>query len=1143
MGWKPGMGLGKYEQGLTAPILPTISITHNRKEPLLTCTYVPFLYDFELRVLSISKTSSVETTKSSTKILPQITGVINGRPVQILLDSGSEVSCISQNTYNTITNNENIYPLLPLTGVHLTGAMGQRSHRITSQVYVPFTIDNKEYDAVLLIVNKLAKQCILGTDWFQQNKAQLCFNNNQLIIPHVNGEHVIPFDHVSVTVHDVIHDSISTISTLQHEIPNTYESLDTLRNVTLNIDFDPTIQLELYNILKDNYQVFRTKPGLTDKYTHKIILHTTTPFIRKPYPIPLSLRPAVDKVIQDMETDGIIERMASPYASPVTAAKKKDGSVRLCLDARFLNDLMEADTEVPPQINELLQRFHGCKVFTTIDLRASFWQIPLDVDSRRYTAFLYNGKSYVFKVMPFGIKTATASFSRAMDIILGSEVREYAINYVDDLLITSSSIEHHLHHIKAVLEKLKEANITVNINKTEFCKKQVKFLGHIISAEGIAPDPEKVEAIRNFPIPHDVKHLRAFLGLCNYYRKFADSYSKTVLPLQALLKKNVKWNWTPVVQQAFDTTKDLFLKTVILHHPDSSKPYFIQTDSSNFAIGGVLYQENDQGDQLPIAFVSRSLRGPELNYTTTEKELLAILYALSKFRTMILGNNIIFRTDHRALEFLSKCKLHNERIARWTITLNDFNYSIQHIKGKDNFTADVLSRYSPDLHTISSNEQLLVAILDLNTIKTLTTFSTDSQLTKTLRGDMAKLAMLQQQDPYLSPIYKHLKSNEPITDRTITRKLDRFKLHDDVLIYLDGLTPTHTKLAVPESLVESFAWFYHSVLGHFGPSKVYNSIKHLLFWPNMYQRLKDILKTCDICQKAKYSNKNFHGPMNPILVNNPGELVCVDFYGPLPESRGKTAYILVVVDMFSKFTKLYTLRKATAKMAARKIIDDYNKVVKIDTLLSDHGSQFTSRTWAQELNTAGIRFTFSSIRHPQSNPAERIMRELGRPFRTYCHDKNSSWALHLRNIEQLFNTLPHITTGYSPHEIIYGKRPPLPLDYLIQRHLPPPASPATQHELFELVRRNTSAAASSRQKQHKGCDKLNIGDFVLLRVLSYSDKSQKLYAKFHLLYDGPFIVTAQPYPNAYTIKECTSDKIKGTHNIKNLKLYYRACHN
>lgn len=240
---------------------------------------------------------------------------------------------------------------------------------------------------------------------------------------------------------------------------------------------------------------------------------------------------------------------------------------------------MVADVETPPPAAELLRRFRGVKFVTTIDLRSSYWQIPLAPESKQYTAFLYNGRSYVYQVLPFGLKTAVASFSRAMDVILGPEIRQFIVNYIDDLLIASATLPEHLEHLRRVLQRLQEARMTVNLEKSNFLQTEVKFLGHIITIEGIKTDPDKVAAIRSFPVPQKSKHLRAFLGLCNYYRSFCERYSTETAPLNKLLKKGELWKWGWMEQNALDHVKNLFLRTVVLVHPDPTKTFYVQTAS------------------------------------------------------------------------------------------------------------------------------------------------------------------------------------------------------------------------------------------------------------------------------------------------------------------------------------------------------------------------------------------------------------------------------------------------------------------------------------------------------------------------------------------------------------------------------------
>lgn len=567
MGWSPGTSLGRNNQGIKVPIshnhIKKDKITHivlYNLNPYINCS----------RILTITKTLNTQQTKPKHTI-PHINVKIGSTELVALIDSGSEISCMDQSVFEQLTQ-KHTFPTLPLSNFHVRGAMGQKSSRISIQILIDLLIGDITTSVVLLVVNNLIRPLILGFDWFDEYKAIINFSEKCVNVTVATDTYKLPF--MTSTLQTTTLPESQTTCSIMHissDDTNLMEPIESLYTIINNLSFSQDIKSQLTKILQTHWRVFNTKPGLTDKYIHHIRLHTEKPFIKKQYPIPLSLRPDVDKTVTQLEQDGIITRIASPYANPITAVKKKDGTIRLCLDARYINNLMEADSESPPRIHDILQQLTGCTIFTIIDLRASFWQIPLDPDSRKYTSFLHNGHSYAFTVMPFGIKTATASFSRAMDIILGSEVREYAFNYVDDLLIASPSITQHLGHINAVLERLKEANMTINLAKTQFCTTKIKFLGHILTPEGILPDPEKVECIRNFPAPQNIKELRGFLGLCNYYRRFANFYSNITKPLTELLKKNKKWCWAKTEQDAFSSTKDIFINKLVLHHPDSSQ--------------------------------------------------------------------------------------------------------------------------------------------------------------------------------------------------------------------------------------------------------------------------------------------------------------------------------------------------------------------------------------------------------------------------------------------------------------------------------------------------------------------------------------------------------------------------------------------
>lgn len=1085
-------------------------------------------------ILSLVNKSVAGNQEYKIRAVPEIEIEICEQQVLALCDSGSEVSCISEEVWTKVKSAGFRPPTLPVNSIHLRGAVGQRSATVVVQTFLDVSIGERKFSIVALVVKNLVKPAILGADWLNEVKAVIDFDKKEIRLQENDVSHSAQF-HQTVEIEEQPEDYVDElIGTLEVGEPAPYnhdighlESVEALEAKVAPLSITAVAKRKLSDLLREFRAVFSKRPGLTDKYVHEIKMHDTTPFVKRPYPVPFPLRPAVDATISEMLDLGIIKREASPYASPMTVVKKKDGSVRVCLDARIINSKMIADCESPPAAEELLRRFHGVKVMTTVDLRSSYWQLPLTPESRQYTGFLYNGRSYTYQVLPFGLKTAVGSFSRAMDVILGPEVREFVVNYIDDLLIASNSVEEHLEHLRKVLEKLRDAQLTINLEKSHFFQGEVKFLGHILTPGGIQADPEKVSAIRNFPVPQKTKHLRAFLGLCNFYRKFCSQYSAATQPLNALLRKGVKWQWGRTEQEAFDNVKDLFLGAVVLHYPDTTKVFYVQTDSSGYGLGAELYQIQGDGSRGVIAFASKSLKGPELNYTTTEKELLGVIFALHKFRTYIQGAKIVIKTDHQALKFLNRCRLLSERLTRWTLLLSQFDYEMELVRGKDNVVADVLSRYPSDGQAVYEypREQPIVAMFEvLNTCELLQT--------------MQEIRQHQVADPVLGVIWRNKESGEPINDPNIQRIAAQYSISNDVLCYRSKISGDAV-LAVPKSLITTLIDYYHQLLGHFGATKTYQAMKTEYYWANMYSSVVERVRSCDVCQKMKHPNRTIQGPLTPILPDAPGDLVCVDFYGPLPRGRLGAKYVFVVIDAFSKYVKLYPLRSATAKIAAKRIVEDFAGIIRPKCVLSDHGTQFTSRIWKNTLQNAGIRATHSSIRHPASNPSERVMRELGRIFRTYCRENHRKWVDQLPRVEECMNAIPHVSTTFSPYEVLYGRRAPNPLDAVTSRLLPRRRQ-LTMAEIHRRVRNSLRHQAALRRRQQKGqLYQLEIDDWVLLKAKNTSDVDAHQIAKFMPLYSGPYKVIAKPHPNTYRIADVATGEPKGVYNMANLKFYHR----
>ena len=660
-GWRHNQPLGARATGLQTPLGVVVAPS----APCLIRENLCPLDSFQVATLRKSATDA-PANSSRLSVLPHVVISIFQEDFLALVDSGSEVTCINEEQFLSLSSRFHI-PSLPVASTHIRGATGQQSPRIKFQVWLEFSVGGQTSANVFLVVKNLIRPVILGVDWLSEVDAWLYFPEKVLSIRVREERHEVPFQVDSLVSEAESVNSMAYPVKLgaAPQLARTVVSLDTLKEKVDKIPALSTSQKDqLLVLLERRRAVFNELPGRTDKYVHTIKMHDTTPFLRKAYPIPFSLRPEVETVIKQMMDLGVVKREASPFASPMTAVRKKDGSVRVCLDARWINKQMVADCEAPRPPEELLQSLQSVRFLSTIDLRSSYWQIPLSPESTQYTAFLFNGQSYTYQVLPFGLKTAVGSFSRAMDVILGPEVREFAVNYIDDLLIASNTFEQHLEHLDKVLTRLQEAKMTVNLEKSTLLQPEVKFLGHLLSAEGVTTDPDKVRAIQEFPVPKSRKHLRAFLGLCGYYRRFCNKYSHSILPLTRLLRKESRWKWTGEEQESFAKTKELFLEAVILKFPDFNQVFYLQTDGSGMALGAELYQVVEGGDRGVLGFASRVLRGPELLYTVTEKELLAIIFGLQKFRTILLGHKLIIRTDHYALKFLKQFRLLNDRLTR-----------------------------------------------------------------------------------------------------------------------------------------------------------------------------------------------------------------------------------------------------------------------------------------------------------------------------------------------------------------------------------------------------------------------------------------------------------------------------------------------
>jgi len=403
---------------------------------------------------------------------------------------------------------------------------------------------------------------------------------------------------------------------------------------------------------------------------------------------------ALREYLDENLAKGFIRESSSPAGYPILFVPKKNGKLRLCVDYRKLNDITIKNRYPLPRIDEIMDRINGAQRYTKLDLQGAYNLVRIAQGEEWKTAFHTKMGLYEYLVMPMGLTNVPASFQALMNHVLWDHIDKICAVYLDDILVYSKDPKEHDHHVKLVLQKLEEYFLKVDLDKSEFDQEEVEFLGHIIGKNGIRMDPRKVQSVLEWPTPENLKDLQAFLGLANYYRRFIKSYSTIVTPLLRFTKKDVPFQWDEPAQKAFDALKEKFTTAPVLMVFDPTKPIYIETDASDYALGACLSQKDDQGRMHPVAFLSRKFSPAELNYQIHDKELMAIVVACQEWRQYIEGAayTITVYTDHKNLIYFTTTKELNRRQVRWWEVLSPYDLNIVHRPGRENTCADALSR-------------------------------------------------------------------------------------------------------------------------------------------------------------------------------------------------------------------------------------------------------------------------------------------------------------------------------------------------------------------------------------------------------------------------------------------------------------------
>ncbi|PAA55822.1 hypothetical protein BOX15_Mlig019225g1 [Macrostomum lignano] len=913
---------------------------------------------------------------------------------------------------------------------------------------------------------------------------------------------------------------------------------------------------EEFRILVRSYgDVFTTKQTsskLTTVVEHEINTENARPIKIPPRRLPPHLQPEVDRQVNELLEKGQIEEAQSPWCFPLVCVKKKSGEMRMCVDYRKLNEVTVKDAVPMPRVDDALEAVHGAKIFSTMDLHSGFWQVGVRPQDQDKTAFAVPHRGqFRWKVMPFGLVNSPATFTRLMAAVLDKQMWKTCLVYIDDLLVWSTDVDEHLRRLEEIFSKLRQANLCLKPQKCHFLQKQVKFLGHTLSAAGISTDEEKVQEVKNWPTPRSSTELHSFLGLCGYYRKFIKDFAAIAAPLTRLTTKDAKFEWKTEQQLAFETLKERMTSSEVMAHPDFSPDageFILDTDgSSKMGIGAVLSQVQPDGAERVIAYGSKTLNQAERNYCTTRLELLAVVTFIMKFRYYLLGKAFCLRTDHSSLQWLKNFSDAEGQVARWLEKLAPFQYRIVHRPGRSHGNADAMSRKPVRRH------------FGAETCPACAQHPEGLNAVEFERFSAGNLASEQDQDDDLRTVKEALGSNlfpdksetawSPLARAVWTRK-DDLVLQENVLLVRNKDRRDEYQMVLPRKALDRILKTLHEGVGggHMGFAKTKFKVLQRYWRPGLSRAIEEYIRGCATCCKSKPGKRN-RAPLQPLTFAAPFDCVMMDIVGPLPRSKAGNIYLLTVQDSFTKWPDAYPLRNQKARTVARAL---FNRWISQhgcpSTLHSDQGRNFESQVMREMCRILEIRKSRTTAYHPSGNgQVENFNKSLKSILKCCLEDSGrNDWEEFVSSALMAYRSSVHRATGYTPHYMVYGTEMRLPIDLTDQ-----PPQPVDSHVNFvkELEDKLQTAHRAARQqlntyqrrqkdqydKRTRGSD-IQEGDHVF--VYSPALKPDEA-AKFHVSWLGPVKVLERRSEVLFKVENPSNRKKSKFVHFNNLRKFAR----
>ena len=870
------------------------------------------------------------------------------------------------------------------------------------------------------------------------------------------SETVVLYKHTSVATIEPISGTpvcpVSTAKPDQYKAPISPSKQAMLRSLAeshLSSDQHRALQSVLV-AYADVFADFPDDVGRTTMIQHRIHTGDAAPIRQHPRRIPAARQEQAQSLVHEMLNKDTILPSNSPWASPIVLVQKKNGTLRFCVDYRKLNAVTRKDAFPLPRVDDTLDTLADSRWFSTLDLISGYWQVEVHPEDREKTAFCTPEGLFEFKVMPFGLCNAPATFQRLMNSVLSGLPWNSCLVYLDDIIVTGSTFSAHLDNLSQVFHRIREAGLKLQPSKCALCKPEVSFLGHIVSPKGITTDPSKTDKVASWPTPTSKRDVQQFLGLANYYRRFIKDFASIASPLHRLTEKTASFKWTTECEAAFSDLKDKLTTAPVLEHPHYDKEFILDTDASATGIGAVLSQVQDDGREHVIAYASRTLSKPERRYCVTRRELLAVVTFVHHFRPYLVGRKFSLRTDHSSITWLRNFKQPEGQLARWITKLQEYDFSTSHRPGKQHGNADALSRRPcpqcgrsdhpfpqlPDSHPstpLLGQEQsapLQVASTTPSNSPP-TVISRETQLKDSSIGVI--LIAVESGHKFPEQVLKGLSpESRSLHQQWDSLQVKHGKLWRKFFLY-DG-TVSCLQLVVPHSLHNQVLRELHDspVGGHLGQDKVIGKLRQRFYWPGSITDAKQWCNTCPSCAARKTHPPRQQAPLNTITTGTPMQTVAVDILGPLPQTSSGNRYILVAMDYFTHWAEAYAIQNQEATTVADKLVSNFFlRFSPPERLHSDQGRQFESSLLHEVCRSLGIHKTRTTAYHPQGDGlVERFNRTLLNMLATTVEDHPATWETLLPKLCMAYNTSIQASTGYTPFYLMFGREARLPVDLM-----------------------------------------------------------------------------------------------------------------